>query len=140
MIRTLTLLLSLLLSLTGCGSSEVAQQSTSAPSFFPLRGTWTGQFPPTEGDEGVELHFQPDFAFFVQNGQRVARQRLLTETVGSQLRLTLTSETNAQNQAVFTGSFVDANTLAGRYVNSFLQEDFDLTLVARPDLNANPVP
>ena len=120
MTRPWLLVLSILLALTACGSSF---------ELDALQGTWTGQFPASEGDEGVELHFQPDYAFFVQKGKRVARQRLVLERNGSQLRLTLTSQTDPKNQAVFNGRLIDANTASGRYINTWLKEDFDLTLV-----------
>ncbi len=118
-----------LLVLTSCSSAlEPAVQGQGESQ---LVGMWAGQFPPEQGDEGVELYFQPDFAFFVQKGERVARQRLLVEQLGGQLRFTLTSETDPQNQAVFTGSFVAPDRIGGHYVNQFLGEDFHLTLVQR---------
>lgn len=128
-----TQLLSLLM-LAGCGNGALdASGPPPGPSQPQLLGRWTGQFPASEGDEGVELHFQPDFAFFVQNGQRVARQRLLVERVAGQLRFTLTSETDPQNQAVFLGNFAATGTIQGHYLNQFLDEDFDLTLVQRAE-------
>lgn len=94
-------------------------------------GTWVGQFPASQGDEGIEIHFQPDFAFFVRQGRRVARQRLLVKKKGEQLRLTLTSEKDVRNQAVFSGRLANPSTLVGHYSNAFLKERFRLKLVKR---------
>lgn len=128
------MLLACLLTLSGCGNGALEPVAQGQGPVEPqLLGTWTGQFPPSEGDEGVELHFQPDYAFFVQKGERVARQRLLVERVNGQLRFTLTSETDPSNQAVFTGDFLEAGKMGGHYLNQSLGEDFDLTLVQRPD-------
>lgn len=132
MIRHLLLLT--LLFVSGCGSTDLDEQPTAISQPFELRGTWTGQYPPSEGDEGVELHFKPDFAWFIKDKQRNALQKLAVEQNGAAVRFTLTSETNPQNVAVFTGAFTNAQTMEGRYVNTFLDEDFDLTLVYRADL------
>ena len=134
----LLLTFALLVCLASCGnSSDLVSTSGQTPSHL-LKGTWSGQFPPSEGDEGVEIHFQPDFAFFVREGQRVARQRLVVEQNGAQVHLTLTSETDPQNQAVFRGNFANSGTIVGRYTNGFLVEDFDLTLVERPQPVSSP--
>ncbi len=121
MTRIATLCLLALLLLAGAPEAQPAS----------LQGSWFGQFPPSEGDEGAELHFQPDYAWFVKDGQRVARQRLEVQQDGPQVRLTLTSESNPANQALFTGTQVGPDKLKGRYVNKFLEEDFEVTFERR---------
>jgi len=128
-----------LVCLVSCGSrSDLAATGGEKPA-YQLKGSWFGQFPPSEGDEGIEVHFQPDSAFFVREGQRVAGQQLIVEQNGAQVRLTLTSQTDPQNQAIFTGDFAEMGTIRGHYLNAFLGEDFDLTLVERPELTESPV-
>ena len=129
----------LLVCLASCGNSSDLVSTNEQTASTLLKGTWNGQFPPSEGDEGVEIHFQPDFAFFLREGQRVAPQRLVVEQDEAQVRLTLTSETDPQNQAVFRGNFANPGNIVGRYTNRFLAEDFDLTLVEHAEPISNPV-
>ena len=115
----LLLALALHFGLAGCARAEP----------FELNGLWRGQFPASEGDEGVEVDFERNQAHFMLEGKRVQLQHLQVEQQESSVSLRLTSSSNARDQALFRGTFVDSVTLRGRYSNPSREEEFAMDLL-----------
>ena len=109
-----------------------ANAERSLPPAYEIGGLWHGQFPANEGDEGIDIDFQQNQAYFVLDGRRVQTQELRFEQEGDSLSIWLTSLSDAEDQALFTGKFVDPNTIRGRYGNKLRAEDFAMDLVKRP--------
>jgi hypothetical protein len=129
--RSAFLLLTVALFYLGSGGLATAPahaQELTSPA-FELTGLWHGQFPANEGDEGVDIDFCQNQAHFMLDGKRVQRQDLKVERNGDSVSIWLTSLSHPEDQALFTGTFVDPDTLQGRYINTLRGEEFSMDLV-----------
>ena len=144
-------LLVLALLLAGCGDSADLAQVSGQPVSpngggprFRLDGVWGGFFPdhqPGQG-RGVEIHFPRTEreAAVLREGGPQRYEMDLTQT-GNDVKIVLSSSFDPQDRSVLTGTFSDATTIKGRFVNESRGENFPIELKRHPDSDQflNPV-
>lgn len=119
----------------GCNGEETVSTEPVTPvteqQEFRLEGIWGGYFPGSSAQNpsaGLELNFERrSRGGFVLRGDRDLTASNI-QLVREGNKVTVTLDAGDPDISVFTGSFVDADTLQGTFQNASRGEDLELTL------------